>query len=575
MIHRLPVALIASYLLIPLANSSAQTRLEAEDMVLETLRIEGLDTASGGQIANMKGPGVIGSASSEFPGATATYDVFVGYHDENDGAAQLSVSIDGDAVDSWTLDELIPSSRQPNAENFRIRQVASGIRVSQGDVIDIDVLQVNWDHASIDYIEFVPAAEPEETAAVVVVAPSGGDYDNPVTALENLSEGDRWCREPTGATDSRFCVVKIEAGDYVLESTLTIPVNTSILGEGMEVTKLVSAPGLEVAALFSGSENSLLRGVTLQNSSGNGSSSIAARFFEAGSTLSLDSVTLSASGSEQNIGLDIDEESEVNLVRSVVSVQGGTRALGLTGSFANIENSEINVSRATMDNIGIQIRSPSFDGGRLIVDGASVIAFRGQRTIGVTAFGDLMRVRVTGSEIQAHSGANSNVGLSTGGVESPAMITHSQIIVDGGSGSNTGISLGAAAAREPNFELENVSSRVTGGENGVALEVSEPSDGGSVMAIRNSVFSARNAAVSNIGVSISRFDSGARVQFEEVRAEGATASFLSSDASTDADIRFTFSYLLGPFVVPAGSEAAYSCAFVVDENNVPYQASCP
>ena len=140
-----------------LAEPSSQTaiRIEAEDMRLDTFRIEERDFASGDALINLKGPGFNGSATTAFAGTSGLYDLIVVYHDENDGDAMLTVSVAGIPIDSWTLDRGVPGGRQAETFNRFSRQVATGIVVSTGDEIAIDAVQGNWDHANVDYIELV------------------------------------------------------------------------------------------------------------------------------------------------------------------------------------------------------------------------------------------------------------------------------------------------------------------------------------------------------------------------------------------------------------------------------------
>jgi hypothetical protein len=140
-------------------------RIEAEDMQLDTYRVEALDFASDGALINLKGPGLNGSATTTFPGMDGEYDVSVVYHDENDGLAQLTVTIAGVSIDSWILDQTIPGGAQPQDYNRFSRQIATDLTVNNGDTIRIDGLQENWDHANVDYIEFA-VARPQPTDAV-------------------------------------------------------------------------------------------------------------------------------------------------------------------------------------------------------------------------------------------------------------------------------------------------------------------------------------------------------------------------------------------------------------------------
>jgi hypothetical protein len=123
-------------------------------MQLETYRIEMLDFPSNGALINLKGSGINGSATTIYQCDDESYDIFVVYHDENDGEAMLTVSIGGVAVDSWVLDQRIPGGEQAEEFNWFTRQIASDFTVNNGDEIRIDGLQGKWDHANVDYIEF-------------------------------------------------------------------------------------------------------------------------------------------------------------------------------------------------------------------------------------------------------------------------------------------------------------------------------------------------------------------------------------------------------------------------------------
>lgn len=151
-------ALLAAGSLLVLACSTARAetviRWEAEDIGGEGLRRENLTFASNGAIVNLKGPADVGFIDAQFTDSDGTWDVVVVYHDENDGEAQLGVSIAGTPIDSWVLDRRIPGARQAEEFNRFTRKVANGIAIKYGDYVRVDARQGNWDHANIDYIEF-------------------------------------------------------------------------------------------------------------------------------------------------------------------------------------------------------------------------------------------------------------------------------------------------------------------------------------------------------------------------------------------------------------------------------------
>jgi hypothetical protein len=160
------------------AEAQTTVRMEAEDMQLDTYRIEVLDFASGGALINLKGDGFVGAATAPFPGVGGEYDIIVVYHDENDGLAQLSVSINDREVGHWTLDERIKGGEQPIEANRFTRKIATGYTVATGDEITINGLQGNWDHANVDYIEFTPNIPDDATSLLANGSFEEGEYSS-------------------------------------------------------------------------------------------------------------------------------------------------------------------------------------------------------------------------------------------------------------------------------------------------------------------------------------------------------------------------------------------------------------
>ncbi|MBT8078020.1 MAG: putative Ig domain-containing protein, partial [Gammaproteobacteria bacterium] len=162
-------------------------RIEAEDMSDTGFRTESLSTASNGIVINLKGSATVGSATTSFFGSSGSYDIFVGYHDENDGAAELTVTIAGVLLDTWVLNNS-PGGSQPREQNFLIRQVANAYPVNNGELVVLDAVQDNWDNANIDYIEFVPVAvgnqSPLITSTAVLSGQVGMLYSYDVDAID-------------------------------------------------------------------------------------------------------------------------------------------------------------------------------------------------------------------------------------------------------------------------------------------------------------------------------------------------------------------------------------------------------
>ncbi|MEL7038173.1 MAG: Ig-like domain-containing protein [Cyanobacteria bacterium J06592_8] len=91
------------------------------------------------------------------------YDVVIGYFEENDGEAQLSVQKGNEVLDEWTLNQASTGS-QPNATTFVERTVATDLSIAAGDQFSIRGVFDAGEVAAVDYLEFVPAVvEPEST----------------------------------------------------------------------------------------------------------------------------------------------------------------------------------------------------------------------------------------------------------------------------------------------------------------------------------------------------------------------------------------------------------------------------
>ncbi len=141
--------------LIPVVGA---VRVEAESGDRNVYRTETVAGASGGNVVSLNGGNNFetGTTSFAFNGSTGSYDVIIGYYDENDGKAQLQVRKGDGILDNWTLDRNLGSSL-PNSQSFTTRTVASGINVNTGDIFSAIGLENGSEFARIDYIDFVPS----------------------------------------------------------------------------------------------------------------------------------------------------------------------------------------------------------------------------------------------------------------------------------------------------------------------------------------------------------------------------------------------------------------------------------
>ncbi len=141
----------------PPANSRTPMRIEAEQMNLSTYLVESGNTAaSGGSLISLyKATGSAGTASTIFAGSSGTYDVVLGYFDENDGVAQLEVKVGGTSLGSWKLNQNL-GSPVANAQTRVRKTLARGLSINQGEKIQIAGILNQGEAARVDYIEFIP-----------------------------------------------------------------------------------------------------------------------------------------------------------------------------------------------------------------------------------------------------------------------------------------------------------------------------------------------------------------------------------------------------------------------------------
>ena len=97
----------------------------------------------------------IGALTFSFDGPSGVYDVVMGYFDENDGEAEYQVEKGNILLDTWVADQELQSNYAAQ-ENFVNRTVASNLHISNGDDFKIIAFADGYEHARIDYIDFIP-----------------------------------------------------------------------------------------------------------------------------------------------------------------------------------------------------------------------------------------------------------------------------------------------------------------------------------------------------------------------------------------------------------------------------------
>lgn len=174
-------------------------RLEAEDFTAaDGFFANSVKAASGGKVLQVQGQSS-GEASAVFDGASGTYDLTVGYFDEADGNASLSVLVNGQEVDSWQWKQDLGSNL---ADGFtQTQRVIEGVDISDGDTIILAGSGDGKEPLRIDYVDLQLAS-----------AGTGGGGET----------------QPGGGSGQP--VLKIEAEDMDLEQGFRIKGNTNASG---------------------------------------------------------------------------------------------------------------------------------------------------------------------------------------------------------------------------------------------------------------------------------------------------------------------------------------------------------
>ena len=139
----------------PASDNKVRIRIEAEGMALTNYEVEPFKYVSGDYVIKTGGTG---TAAHTFSSRDGTYDVVVGYVDENNGNALMKISVNGNDLDSWVCNE---SMGEPSEYAFTPmrRTVAKNLLLHAGDIIELQGTKDGDELARVDYIEFRPVGD--------------------------------------------------------------------------------------------------------------------------------------------------------------------------------------------------------------------------------------------------------------------------------------------------------------------------------------------------------------------------------------------------------------------------------
>ncbi|NJO78637.1 MAG: cadherin-like domain-containing protein [Cyanobacteria bacterium RM1_2_2] len=199
-------------------DAAASTRIEAESMSRQNYPIENVSFASGGQIIRLKDN--TGTATHTFAGPSGSYNLVVGYYDQDyPSAASLEVLLNGASIDTWLLNQT-SGFQNANPANLFERTVGTNVTLNPNDVITIRGTKGDVERARIDYLDLIAAGSPPPPP--------------PANFIISETEGSTTVGE-AGTTDSFSVVLTAQP-----TSNVVLTVSSSDVGEATAAPTLLT-----------------------------------------------------------------------------------------------------------------------------------------------------------------------------------------------------------------------------------------------------------------------------------------------------------------------------------------------
>lgn len=188
--------------------------------------------------------------------------------------------------------------------------------------------------------------------SVRVVAKSGGDYTDPLAAMNDVSS---WCPSPTSGDP---CLLKIMPGTYDIgANSLQMRENVHIEGSGMSSTVIKGALDSGTSGLVSGARNTELRHVTVLNLFTGGAAANAMAIYNDGNNwFYLDHVDARALYAANASGIHQVNDAATFMNGVTAKARGSSNSYGIysSGSSVDITDLEVHVDGGG-SNFGIRL----------------------------------------------------------------------------------------------------------------------------------------------------------------------------------------------------------------------------
>ncbi|OGQ09976.1 MAG: hypothetical protein A3G39_09360 [Deltaproteobacteria bacterium RIFCSPLOWO2_12_FULL_43_16] len=266
----------------------------------------------------------------------------------------------------------------------------------------------------------ISSSKIEKPAKIAVVAQSGGNYTDPVTAMNNLSA---WCGTPSATNP---CLLKIMPGVYNIgANSLQMQNYVDIEGSGEDVTKITGNAGTIYTAVVNGASNAEIRFLTVENT---GAANEICAIYNVNPSAKITNVTVITTGGAASNSCGVWNDASVTMTNVTVSATGGinTNRGVVNQATVIMTNVIITATGGGFQNIGVlnSFSTVTMTNATVNVSGSGAIEY-----IGVLNMGN-SNVTIMNSTITATGGVSKGVSNNA----SFATITNSTITASGGSG---------------------------------------------------------------------------------------------------------------------------------------------
>lgn len=168
-----------------------------------------------------------------------------------------------------------------------------------------------------------PDSGKKKLMTVVTVSADGGDFIDPVAAVESI----------TDAAAAKPYLVMIGPGRYTISRTLVMKPYVTLAGSGREDTILSGAISTfsygASSAIVSAADNATLKNMTIENTGGG---AVSIGLYNDGASPVVEDVTVTASGGRYNYGIYNEYSSAPVMTGVSATASGGSYSYGIFNS---------------------------------------------------------------------------------------------------------------------------------------------------------------------------------------------------------------------------------------------------